>query len=159
MVAHAYNPSTLEAEPGGLYKLETRLDYIVSSKPAQVTELNPPYLIKKSISQQHFFFWGALVLFYIYSSKNSFNFSLPTHTYTYSSPCIQLLRIELACIQESLDAFKKSGDYFSGFSSLLQEGECIVYLCGGWARLARGCQIKREIWGLFYFLLNQIHAQ
>lgn len=34
MVAHAYNPSTLEAEPGGLYKLEIRLDYIVSSMTA-----------------------------------------------------------------------------------------------------------------------------
>lgn len=71
MVAHAYNPSTLEAEPGGLYKLETRLDYKVSSKSAWVTELNPPYLIKKKVFCSNIYSFGGRLYYSIYTAQRT----------------------------------------------------------------------------------------
>lgn len=75
MVAHAYNPRTLEAEPGGLYKLETRLDYKVSSKSAWVTELNPPYLIKKKYFAATFILLGVACIILYIQLKEQLQFS------------------------------------------------------------------------------------
>ena len=67
-------------------------------------------------------FFGGDLYFSIDTAQRTVSISsLPTHTYNYSFPSIWPLRIELACMQERSDAFKKSGDYCSGFSSLSQE--------------------------------------
>jgi hypothetical protein len=41
VVAHAFNPSTREAEAGGYLEFEASLVYRVSSKTARATQKNP----------------------------------------------------------------------------------------------------------------------
>ena len=41
MVAHAFNPSTWDAEAGGFIEFETSLVYRVSSRTARATQRNP----------------------------------------------------------------------------------------------------------------------
>ena len=41
MVAHAFNPSTWEAETGGFFELEASLVYKVSSRIARTIQRNP----------------------------------------------------------------------------------------------------------------------
>jgi hypothetical protein len=41
MVAHAFNPSTWEAEAGGFSEFEASLVYRVSSRTARATQRNP----------------------------------------------------------------------------------------------------------------------
>ena len=50
MVAHAFNPSTWEAEAGGFLEFEASLVYKVSSRTARATQGNP---VSKSNKQKN----------------------------------------------------------------------------------------------------------
>jgi hypothetical protein len=47
LVAHAFNPSTWEAEAGGFLEFEASLVYRVSSRTARATQRNPVLKNKK----------------------------------------------------------------------------------------------------------------
>jgi hypothetical protein len=48
VVAHAFNPSTWEAEAGGSHEFEASLVYKVSSRTARATQRNPVSKKKKT---------------------------------------------------------------------------------------------------------------
>ena len=57
MVAHAFNPSTQEAEAGGcLFNIEATLIYIVSSRVAKATQ-------REHVSREIMYFEKLLLLF------------------------------------------------------------------------------------------------
>jgi hypothetical protein len=54
VVAHAFNPSTWEAEAGGFSEFEASLVYRVSSRTARATQRNPVSKKKKMRSGLQF---------------------------------------------------------------------------------------------------------
>jgi hypothetical protein len=52
MVAHAFNPSTQEAEAGGFLEFEASLVYRVSSRTARAIQRNPVLKKKKKVRKE-----------------------------------------------------------------------------------------------------------
>jgi hypothetical protein len=52
VVAHAFNPSTREAEAGGFLEFEASLVYRVSSRTARATQRNPVSKNQKNKNKQ-----------------------------------------------------------------------------------------------------------